>query len=85
MKSLKKHFGIHTTNALLVDLHSFTTYTYMVKLLRVFSHCRFQCWKLLMHVNSMRHNGLKIEKSVMKMGVFWTETIKIQYHATKEY
>ena len=27
-----------------------------------------------MHVNSMRHNGLKIEKSVMEMGVFWTDT-----------
>ena len=62
MKSLKKHCGIHSTNALLVDLHSFTTYTYMVKLLRVFSHCRFQCWKLLMHVNSTRQDGLKIEK-----------------------
>ena len=35
---------------------------YMVKLLRVFSHCRFQCWKLLMHVNSTRQDGLKIEK-----------------------
>ena len=65
MSSLKKHCGIHTTNALLVDLHSFTTYTYMVKLLRVFSHCRFQCWKLLMHVNSTRQDGLKIEKKKM--------------------
>ena len=72
MKSLKKHCGIHSTNALLVDLHSFTTYTYMVKLLRVFSHCRFQCWKLLMHVNSTRQDGLKLRRK--KCGKLWLQS-----------